>query len=59
MTASNWDDCTRRTIEVGLRCPKCGSNNRPGALLIALGNDGTAVCGVCAHGFRPSLVKGD
>lgn len=56
---SNGNDATRQTLEGGLRCPNCGTSNRPGAVLIALGADGVAVCGVCRHGFRPSLIQGD
>jgi transcription elongation factor Elf1 len=46
---SNW---ARATKFVTLRCPKCDAMNRPGATIIDV-QQGTAVCGVCAHHWKP------
>lgn len=34
-------------------CPKCGACNRPRAMVIERDQDGTLVCKVCAHDWKP------
>ena len=46
---SNWDDATRRRVEVDLVCPKCTYANQIGKLLIELARDWTAYCNACGH----------
>lgn len=49
----NWADATRQQLKAmveTLECPKCQSQNRPGATIIEYDPHlQVAVCGVCGH----------
>lgn len=52
---SNW-----KAASAEVSCPKCGAANRPSATYCERQQDGSYVCGVCAHPFRwpPSATVG-